>query len=118
VIHTHELTKDFDGTLAVDRLTLDVRPGEVLGLLGPNGAGKTTTTRILACLLKPSSGEGEIAGFKIGEADEDIRRSIGITTEVPGLYERLSALRNLEFFAQLYGVNDIQKQVEKYLKLV
>jgi ABC-2 type transport system ATP-binding protein len=118
VIHLRDLTKQFDGKLAVDHLTLDVEAGEVLGLLGPNGAGKTTSTRMLACLIKPSSGEAEIAGFKVGEADEDIRRSIGITTEVPGLYERLSAMRNLEFFAQLYGVQDVAGRVEKYMRLL
>jgi len=118
VIHTRDLTKQFEGKLAVDRLTLDVKAGEVLGLLGPNGAGKTTTTRMLACLIRPSSGEAEIAGFKIGEADEEIRRTIGITTEVPGLYERLSAAKNLEFFAQLYGVQEVSRQVDKYLKVV
>jgi ABC-2 type transport system ATP-binding protein len=118
VIHTSELTKSFEGKLAVDRLTLDVQAGEVLGLLGPNGAGKTTTSRMLACLIRPSSGEAEIAGYKVGEADEDIRKSIGITTEVPGLYERLSALQNLELFAELYGVTNIRSQVEKYLRLV
>jgi ABC-2 type transport system ATP-binding protein len=118
VIHTHELTKQFEGRLAVDRLSLEVRAGEVLGLLGPNGAGKTTTTRMLACLIKPSSGEAEIAGFKVGKEDDDIRRVIGITTEVPGLYERLSAMRNLEFFAELYGVNDVAHRIEKYLRLL
>jgi ABC-2 type transport system ATP-binding protein len=118
VIRTHELTKQFEGRLAVDRLSLEVNAGEVLGLLGPNGAGKTTTTRLLACLLKPSSGEAEIAGFKVGSADDQIRRVIGITTEVPGLYERLTALRNLQFFAELYGIADAQKRIEKYLRLL
>jgi len=118
VIHTENLTKIFDGKIAVEHLTFDVKPGEVLGLLGPNGAGKTTTTRMLACLIRPSSGEAEIGGFKVGEADEEIRHSIGITTEVPGLYERLSAARNLEFFAELYGVGHISQQVEKYLRLL
>ena len=118
MIHTRDLTKQFEGKLAVDRLTLDVKAGEVLGLLGPNGAGKTTTSRMLACLIRQSSGEAEIAGFKVGEADEEIRRTIGITTEVPGLYERLSATKNLEFFAELYGVQEVSRQVEKYLKVV
>jgi ABC-2 type transport system ATP-binding protein len=118
VIHTRELIKQFESTLAVDRLTLDVQAGEVLGLLGPNGAGKTTTTRILACLIRPTSGEAEIGGFKIGKADQEIRRIIGITTEVPGLYERLSGMRNLEFFAELYGVDNVPKRIEKYLRLL
>jgi ABC-type multidrug transport system ATPase subunit len=67
----------------VERLTLDIEAGEVLGLLGPNGAGKTTTARMLACLIRPSSGEAVIGGYKVGKDDESIRRIIGITTEVP-----------------------------------
>jgi ABC-2 type transport system ATP-binding protein len=118
LIHCRELTKQFESNLAVDRLSLDINSGEVLGLLGPNGAGKTTTTRMLACLIRPSSGEAEIDGFKVGKDDEDIRRIIGITTEVPGLYERLSAMRNLEFFADLYGVADVPRRIEKYLRLL
>src|SRR6185436_14913619 len=73
---------------------------------------------MLACLIKPSSGEAEIAGFKVGKQDDDIRRVIGITTEVPGLYERLSAMRNLEFFAELHGVKDVAPRIEKYLRLL
>jgi ABC-2 type transport system ATP-binding protein len=118
VIHCRDLTKQFESNLAVDRLSLDINAGEVLGLLGPNGAGKTTTARILACLIHPSSGEAEIGGFKVGKDDDSIRHIVGITTEVPGLYERLSALRNLQFFAELYGVADASKHIEKYLRLL
>ena len=118
MIHARELTKQFEGRTAVDRLSLDVAAGEVLGLLGPNGAGKTTTTRMLACLIRPTSGEAEIAGFKVGDGDDAIRHAIGITTEVPGLYERLSAKQNLAFFADLHGVDNVSRRVEKYLQLL
>lgn len=118
MIHCRDLTKQFESHLAVDRLSLDINAGEVLGLLGPNGAGKTTTVRMLACLIRPSAGEVVIGGFKVGKNDESIRRIIGIATEVPGLYERLSALRNLQFFAELYGVADASKHIEKYLRLL
>jgi len=118
MIHLRNLTKRFEGNLAVDDLTLAIQAGEVLGLLGPNGAGKTTTSRMLACLFRPDSGEAEINGLQVGKDDQEIRRSIGITTEVPGLYERLSALRNLQFFAELYAVDDASRQIEKYLRLV
>ena len=118
MIHCRDITKQFESNLAVDRLTLDINAGEVLGLLGPNGAGKTTTARMLACLIRPTSGEAVIGGFKVGKDDESIRRIIGITTEVPGLYERLSALRNLQFFAELYEVPDAAKHIEKYLRLL
>ena len=118
MIHTRELTKIFDGKLAVDRLTLDVSSGEILGLLGPNGAGKTTTSRMLACLIAPSSGQAEIAGYRVGHNDNEIRRAVGIVTEVPGLYERLSAEKNLEFYGRLYGVRDVVSRIEKYLRLL
>jgi ABC-2 type transport system ATP-binding protein len=118
LIRTQELTKLFDGRLAVDRLTLAVKPGEILGLLGPNGAGKTTTSRMLACLIAPSSGEAEIGGLRVGEKNDDIRRLVGIVTEVPGLYERLSAEKNLEFYARLYGVDEVAVRVEKYLRML
>ena len=118
MIHCRDLTKQFESNLAVDRLSLDINAGEVLGLLGPNGAGKTTTARILACLIHPSSGEAVVDGFKVGKDDDSIRRIVGITTEVPGLYERLSALRNLQFFAELYGVADASRHIEKYLRLL
>ena len=118
MIHCQDLTKQFESNLAVDRLSLDINAGEVLGLLGPNGAGKTTTARILACLIHPGSGEAVVDGFKVGKDDDSIRRIVGITTEVPGLYERLSALRNLQFFAELYGVADASRHIEKYLRLL
>lgn len=65
MIETKNLTKWFDGTLAVDNLTLEVQEGEILGLLGPNGAGKTTTVRMLACLIAPTSGQAIIDGYKV-----------------------------------------------------
>jgi ABC-2 type transport system ATP-binding protein len=118
MITTHHLTKKFNGVTAVEDLSLDVHEGEVLGLLGPNGAGKTTTVRMLACLIAPTSGEATVCDYRVGQDDEAIRRSIGILTEVPGLYESLSAKKNLEVYAQLYGVSNVSAQVEKYLRLL
>lgn len=77
MIKVEGLTRWFDGTLAVDDLTLEVREGEIFGLLGPNGAGKTTTVRMLACLIAPTSGQAIIDGYKVGEEDTEIRRRIG-----------------------------------------
>lgn len=96
MIETNSLTKWFDGTLAVDSLTLQVEEGEIFGFLGPNGAGKTTTVRMLSCLIAPTSGEAKVAGYRLGQEDMEIRRRIGILTEAPGLYDRLSAYKNLE----------------------
>jgi len=118
MIETHDLTRRFETTLAVDRLTLDVRDGEIFGFLGPNGAGKTTTLRMLSALIAPTSGTARVAGYALGEQDQDIRRRVGILTESPGLYDRLSAAYNLEFFAGLYEVDDIHGQVERYLRLL
>ena len=112
------LTKRFGDVLAVDNLDMDIRPGEIFGLLGPNGAGKTTTIRMLGALIAPTSGVASIAGYELGRDDNEIRRSVVILTESPGLYDRLSAERNLSFFAELYDVEDIAGQVERYLRLL
>lgn len=103
---------------AVDNLTLEVSKGEVFGFLGPNGAGKTTTVRILTGLIKPTRGSAQVAGFTLGKEDKQIRRNVGILTESPGLYERLSAEKNLTIFANLYEVPDISKAVNKYLSML
>jgi len=118
MIKTENLTKKFGDNLAVDRLTLDIGEGEVFGFLGPNGAGKTTTVRMLTSLIAPTAGTAVVNGFQIGRDDYDIRRSVGILTETPGLYDRLSAWRNLTIFATLYEVPDVPGQVEKYLRML
>lgn len=118
MIKAENLTKQFNGIVAVDRLSLDIAAGEVFGFLGPNGAGKTTTVRMLTSLIAPTSGNAEVAGFRVGEADREIRRHVGILTEAPGLYERLTAERNLEIYARLYEVEDVAGQVERYLRLL
>jgi ABC-2 type transport system ATP-binding protein len=117
-ITTHGLSKHFGEVIAVTDLTIAVQAGEVFGLLGPNGAGKTTTIRMLSALIGPTTGTARVAGFVIGEADSDVRRSVGILTESPGLYDQLSAERNLSFFAKLYEVEDVAGQVERYLRLL
>ena len=118
MITTQNLTKSFGDNLAVDRLSLSIPAGEVFGLLGPNGAGKTTTIRMLSSLIAPTSGEATVAGFRVGEDDYQIRKSVGILTETPGMYNQLSAERNLSFFAKLYEVEDIPGQVKRYLQLL
>lgn len=118
MIKAEGLTKRFNGVVAVDQLSLDIAAGEVFGFLGPNGAGKTTTVRMLACLIGPSAGTAEVSGLRVGEQDNEIRRHVGILTEAPGLYERLTAERNLEIYARLYEVDDVRGQVERYLRLL
>ncbi len=118
MIHTENLTKQFGDHVVVDRLNLDIAEGEVFGFLGPNGAGKTTTIRMLTCLIAPTSGSARILGYEVGRDDQQIRRNVGILTETPGMYDRLSAYRNLAIFAKLYEVEKVDYQVEKYLKLL
>jgi ABC-2 type transport system ATP-binding protein len=118
MIKTRDLTKKFDETLAVDRLNLDVQEGEVFGFLGPNGAGKTTTVRMLVSLIAPTTGEATINGYAIGKQNTEIRRTVGVLTETPGMYDNLSAETNLNIYANLYDVNDVTGQVEKYLRML
>jgi ABC-2 type transport system ATP-binding protein len=117
-ITLQNLTKSFKTVLAVDRLSLAVEKGEIFGLLGPNGAGKTTTIRMLSALIGPTSGTAWVAGYQVGVQDDDIRRNVGILTEAPGLYDQLSAERNLSFYGEMYEVEDIPGQVERYLRML
>lgn len=118
MIHTEKLTKKFSTILAVDQLSLDIAEGEVFGFLGPNGAGKTTTVRMLTSLIAPTSGKAVVNSFQVGVQDIDIRRTVGILTETPGMYDNLSAEFNLEIYANLYEVKDPKGQVEKYLRML
>jgi ABC-2 type transport system ATP-binding protein len=118
MIHAENLTKRFKETLAVDGLNLDVAEGEVFGFLGPNGAGKTTTVRMLTSLIGPTSGSATVAGFTLGRQDTEIRRTVGVLTETPGMYDNLSAEYNLRIFAELYEVKNVPGQIEKYLKML
>ncbi|MBL8055789.1 MAG: ABC transporter ATP-binding protein [Anaerolineales bacterium] len=123
MIEADGLTKVFPGeakgttVTAVDNLALSVEEGEVFGFLGPNGAGKTTTVRMLCALIGPTAGRAAINGYTVGQNDQAIRASVGILTESPGMYDRLSAERNLLIFARLYGVPDPAGQARKYLQL-
>lgn len=118
MIYTENLSRRFKEVVAVEGLTLEVAEGEVFGFLGPNGAGKTTTVRMLTCLIAPTSGVARVAGFVVGQQDNEIRRNVGVLTEAPGMYDNLSAEYNLRIFAELYGVRDVKGQVEKYLRML
>ena len=118
MIHTEHLGKEFNGTAAVEDLNLDIAEGEVFGFLGPNGAGKTTTVRLLVGLIAPTSGTATVCGYVLGRDDTDIRRRVGLLTETPALYDRLSAEQNLRIYANLYEVQDVDGQVERYLRML
>jgi ABC-2 type transport system ATP-binding protein len=112
------LSKRFEGRVVVDNLDLDVAPGEVFALLGPNGAGKTTTVRMLAGLIGPAAGSARVAGFMLDHENAELHAHIGILTETPGMYERLSALENLEVFGRLYGLQGeaLRAAIEEHLR--
>ena len=104
MIRAEGLGKRFGERWAVHDLTLEVGAGEIFGFLGPNGAGKTTTTRMLAGMIAPTAGKAWIAGIDMAGGPDDVRSRIGLLTETPGLYERMSAAANLDYYGRLHGL--------------
>lgn len=113
------LGRRFGDRWAVRGIDLAVRRGEVLGLLGPNGAGKTTTVRLLTALIEPTEGTASVDGFDIREAADEVRARVGILTETPGLYDKLPAIANLDFFGRLHSLDPAVRaeRIERYLRL-
>ena len=118
MIETENLTRSFGNLTAVDNLTLNIEKGEVFGFLGPNGAGKTTTIRMLACLIAPTKGTATVAGYDIQQDPLKVRQSVGILTENPSLYERLTAYENMNFFAEAYGVANAEERNRRIKELL
>jgi ABC-2 type transport system ATP-binding protein len=122
VIDAENLTRKFGNLTAVEDLTLHVDEGEVFGFLGPNGAGKTTTVRMLCCLISKTSGKATIGDYEIGNAADaqKIRRISGLLPENVGLYEDLSAYKNLDFYGRLYKCTEQQRKerIEYFLKML
>ena len=102
MIQCEDLTKHFDSFKAVEAVNLEVKPGEVLALLGQNGAGKTTTVRMLTSVLTPTRGWAKVAGFDTVKNPADVRASVGVLTEMHGLYGRMTGYEYLDFFGQIY----------------
>jgi len=117
LIEVKNLTKTFKGKNVLNNVNLQVKEGEIFGYLGPNGAGKTTTIRLILGLLKPTSGEALVWGKPLGDHPE-LRRQVGVVLDTDGLYERLSARENLEYFSALYGVADRDNKIDRMLKFV
>ena len=103
-IEVHELTRRFGDFTAVDRVSFRVEDGEIFGFLGPNGAGKTTTIKMLTGLLRPTSGHGRVAGFRVPDERARIRSRIGYMSQRFSLYDDLTVDENIELFGGLYGV--------------
>jgi ABC-2 type transport system ATP-binding protein len=104
MIETMGLVKQFGDLVAVSDVSLRVPPGEVLALLGPNGAGKTTTVRMLSAILAPTRGWARLAGYDVVQAGDEVRKRVGLLTEAPGLYLRMTGWEYLDFFGQLWGM--------------
>ncbi len=102
MIQTEDLSKQFGDFWAVDGVSINVYPGQVLALLGQNGAGKTTTIRILTSVLAPTRGRASVAGFDVVQSPERVRASVGVLTEQHGLYLRMTGLEYLDFFGKVY----------------
>jgi ABC-2 type transport system ATP-binding protein len=120
VIETKNLTKEYNGLVAVDNLNLNIEEGELFGLLGPNGAGKTTTLMTLTTLIKPTSGTGFVNGFDIVKQSSQVRKSIGIVFQDPSSDDTLTGYENLKLHGMLYGmpVQLREKRIKEVLELV
>jgi ABC-2 type transport system ATP-binding protein len=118
VIETHSLSRRFGRLLAVRDVSLTVYKGEIFGVLGPNGAGKSTTIRMLCGILDPTDGQGTVVGYDIRTQAESIKQRIGYMTQRFSLYEDLSVVENLEFYAGIYGVprKERKARVERVLE--
>jgi len=119
-IEVDKLTRKFKDLVAVDHISFKVEKGEIFGLLGPNGAGKSTTIRMLCTLLRPTSGEAKVAGFRIVKEAGKVREHIGLVAEKIILYDRLTARENLKFFGRLNHIpaKTISERTKKLLELV
>jgi ABC-2 type transport system ATP-binding protein len=110
VIEARGLTKRFGDFTAADNITFDIQRGEIFGLLGPNGAGKSTTFKMLCGLLKPTAGEGRVAGFDLRRDTAEARNRLGYMAQKFSLYGDLNIVQNLSFFAGVYGLEGVKKR--------
>ena len=115
VVEVEDLVKIYPGNIkAVNGLSFTVREGEIYGLIGPNGAGKTTTLRIIATLLKPTSGRVEVAGYDVVKNPDEVRRNISYLPEEAGAYRNLTGIEYLRFMAELYAKS--KEEAERMVK--
>lgn len=110
MIEAFELEKRYEEFVAVKGISFKVREGELMALLGPNGAGKTSTIRMVSSILRPTGGWVRVNGADAARDPDLVRRSIGMITEQPGLYERMTGMEYLLFYGRLYGLRDRQIQ--------
>jgi len=115
MVEVKGIGRSFGNIVALEGIDLRVKKGEFLTIIGPNGAGKTTLIKILSTLMKPSSGEGRIAGFDLREEEEALRKNIGMISHHTFLYENLTAHENLKFYGGLYEVENIEKEIKRVI---
>ncbi|MBI4333428.1 MAG: heme ABC exporter ATP-binding protein CcmA [Chloroflexi bacterium] len=118
VIDVRALTKYYGLQPALRNIDLRIDPGEVLVIFGPNGAGKSTLMRILATLAKPSSGAVTIGGLDLNAKANEVRRSIGVITHQPLLYDELTAYENLQFYGRMYRVAGLEERIRNIISEV
>lgn len=118
-VEVEGLVKDFGDFRALDDVTFSVRPGQSLVILGENGAGKTTTLRCLAGVLKPTLGTVRVGGISVADDAEAVRATVGLLSEVPGLYERMTAPEYLDFFGRVQGMDAgiRKKRIDELLEI-
>lgn len=118
IIEVESLTKKFGSFTAVNSISFNVKKGEIFGFLGANGAGKTTAMKMLCGLLKPTSGQGTVAGYNIATSPEMVKRNIGYMSQRFSLYQDLKVWENFRLFGGIYGMKsrDIESVTAKMLK--
>jgi ABC-2 type transport system ATP-binding protein len=119
VVYVKDLKKNFDEFVAVDRISFNVKKGEIFGFLGPNGAGKSTTIRMLCGIITPTSGEGWVAGHDILKESEEIKHSIGYMSQKFSLYEDMTPSENIRFYLGIYDIpeDDWEERTEWALNM-
>jgi ABC-2 type transport system ATP-binding protein len=118
MIRAKELTKDYGNRRAIDHLSFDAMPGEILGFLGPNGAGKTTTMRVLTGYLPPTEGSAEICGYDVFENSLEVRRVVGYLPETVPLYPEMTISGYLKYIADLRHLPKAEDRVDDVLEMV
>ena len=118
MIEVKELKKSFGKVIALDSASFSAKDGKITALLGPNGAGKSTCLRILSTIIKPSSGEATVSGFDVLKDSFEVRKQIGVLPHNSGIYSRLNATENIEYYGQLHGIqaDELKEKTETLLE--
>jgi len=117
-IRAHQLTKRYGTTTVLNAVNFEVPTGAKVALVGPNGAGKSTLLALLSTLATPTAGDATVAGYDLASEGAAVRRRIGVLTHRPMLYEELTPLENLTFFARLYTVPNPRPRIEALLRVL